>query len=201
MLGGLRIRSVGGGRGAAWVLCALGIAACGGANPGSAPEPVACTPAPTDQVEVAPIPLRAPPAAVTTGEVPHRQIDPQVNQLAIAELQGRVLEMAEAELGQSASVVDAAEIRVREGIRVERPECLVAGRAFAHIHFDGSLHGVIPHARIPDAEAAGWIERHPWSGVRPGFEAYVLIFTPRSSEEVDVVLDLIREGLNFVTGG
>ena len=52
----------------------------------------------------------------------------------------------------------------------------MSGREVAHIHFDGSIHGVLPHSRIPEAEAAGWIERHPFAGVQPGFEAYVLIF-------------------------
>ena len=36
-----------------------------------------------------PLPLRAPPAAVTTGTVPHRQIDPEVNLPLIAELERR----------------------------------------------------------------------------------------------------------------
>ena len=186
----------------AWLVLALGVAACGGVNPGTAgPEPTACAADAAGSTVVRPIPQRAPPAAVTTGEVPHRQIDPEINPLAIAELHGRVLELADVELDQSANVVDATEIRVRRGVNVERPECLVGNRAVAHIHPDGSLHGVLPHDRIPEAEAAGWIERHPWAGVRPGFEAYVLIFSPRSSEEVDVVLDLVLEGLRFVSGG
>lgn len=181
---------------------ALGVVACGGVGvqPRGVAESAACSPDPEGVVDAGPIPERAPPAAVTTGEVPHRQMDPQVNQLAIAELQARVLEIPEVELGRSGNVMDATEIRIRDGVDIKRPECLIGERAVAHIHFDGSLHGVVPHSRIAEAQAAGWIEPHPWAGVRPGFEAYVLIFTPRSSEEVDVVLDLVSEGLRFVSG-
>ena len=43
------------------------------------------------------------------------------------------------------------------------------------------------------------MEIHPFAGVVTGFEAFVMIFAPRTLEEVDVVFDLLLEGLNFVT--
>ncbi|MGI9626435.1 MAG: luciferase family protein, partial [Longimicrobiales bacterium] len=160
-----------------------------------------CVPDPDGSAALQPLPLRAPPAAVTTGSVPHRQIDPEISQVAIAELHGRVLGIPEVELRQSATVGDATAIWIREEIDLERPGCISTGRQVAHIHHDGSLHAVLPHARIADAESAGWIELHPYAGDRPGFETYVLVFSPRTSEEVDVVHNLILEGLDFLTGG
>lgn len=197
------MRSLGGWRiAAAWALLAPALVACGGVNPAvNAPEPVACAPDPSGSVALQPTPLREQPPAVTTGSVPHRQIEPEINQIANAELQARVLDIPEVELRRSANITDATAIWIRQEVDIERPECTVSGRAVAHIHFDGSLHATLPHHRIPDAESAGWIERHPYAGVRPGFEAYVLVFAPRTSEEVDVIFDLILEGLSFVTGG
>jgi len=88
-----------------------------------------------------------------------------------------------------------------EDITIERPECVPGDREFAHIHLDGSMHTVLPHGRIAEAVAAGWAEVHPLAGVRPGFEAFVMLFAPRSSEEIDVMFQLILEAVNFITGG
>ena len=56
------------------------------------------------------------------------------------------------------------------------------------------------HEHIPEAVAVGWAEFHPFAGVRPGFEAFVMLFTLRSSEEVDVIFQFILEALNFISG-
>jgi len=77
---------------------------------------------------------------------------------------------------------------------------VIAQREVGHIHSDGSIHITLPHARIPGAEATGWIERHPWSATRPGFEAYVMIFTPRDLMEVEAIVGLIKDGVSFVRG-
>ena len=176
----------------ACVLLSLLLIGCATAAPEQAlEEPSVCAPALSASSFDAPIPPRVPPAAVTTGSVPHRQIDPVVDQIAIAELHGRMHSMEGVELNRSGSVVDATNISISQGVDVARPECFISDRAVAHIHPDGSLHAVLPHDRIPAAEAAGWIERHPWSGVRPGYEGYVLVYSPRTTEEVDMVVELV----------
>jgi phospholipase/carboxylesterase len=58
----------------------------------------------------------------------------------------------------------------------------------------------LPHGRIPGAEAAGWVEGHPWADSRAGFEAYVMIFSPQDLGELDVIVDLIALGIDFVEG-
>jgi phospholipase/carboxylesterase len=133
--------------------------------------------------------------------VPHRQLDPLVIPSVIGDLHERVFALPEVEPRESLLVPGATAIWIRPDILIGRPECIVAGREVAHIHLDGSLHAVLPLGLIPDAESAGWVEPHPWAGVQPGFEAFVLIFSPRSSEEVDVAFDLVVEGLRFVTDG
>ena len=162
-------------------------------------EDVLCTPGRSGSFPS--LPVRAPPAAVTTGSVPHRQLDPLITPSIIAELHNRVFALPEVEPRESLLVPGATAIWIRPEIIIERPECIVAGREVAHIHLDGSLHSVLPLGRIPAAESAGWVERHPWAGREPGFEAFVMIFSPRSSAEVDVAFDLVREGLTFLTAG
>jgi len=176
------------------------LSACGdGAESTGVGEDPLCLAAPSDTIVYSPLPERAPPAGVTTGSSPHRQINPLVSPSHIAELHERVFELSGLESRASLIVDDATAIWISPEINLARPGCIVAGREVAHIHLDGSVHAVLPFRRIPEAESTGWVERHPWSGRQPGFEAFVLIFTPRSSAEVRVMVDLIREGMEFVT--
>ncbi|MGI9626436.1 MAG: luciferase family protein [Longimicrobiales bacterium] len=186
---------------AAWLLLVAVPVACGDSTDPVPGDVVLCSPDPSGSAVFEPLPDRAPPAAVTTGTVPHRQIDPDIIPEVITELHERVFDQPLVESRESTIVTDATAIWIRAEVNLGRPECIVSGREVAHIHEDGSVHGVVPHGRIPDAESAGWIELHPFAGVQPGFEAYVLMFSPRSSEEVDVILDLILEGVAFVTEG
>ncbi len=183
---------------------AAALSACGGeTNPvvgGS--DAGQCAPNPAAPSFFPDLPAREGPPAVTTGEVPHQQIDPEIIPEVIAELHSRIFALPEVESRPTIiGLAGGTAIWLREEINLGRPECVVAGREIAHIHLDGSLHGVLSHGRIPGAVSAGWAEPHPWAGIQPGFEAFVLLFSPRSSEEVDVIFGLILDGLNFVTGG
>ncbi len=81
-----------------------------------------------------------------------------------------------------------------------RPDVIVGGREFAHLHPDGSLHTLLPPDLAQAATEAGWAVAHPWADQRPGWEGFVMIFTPANSEELDVVYDLVVQSYAFVTG-
>jgi hypothetical protein len=87
-----------------------------------------------------------------------------------------------------------------EDLRLERPEVIVGGREFAHVHPDGSLHASLPPKRAFEAVYAGWAVRHPWSDQRDGWEGFVLLYTPQSMAELEITFQLIIDGYNFVTG-
>jgi len=192
---------------AVWFIPVSVLAACGNTTDLAVDEvgdsePVLCAPDPSGSIPFPPIPVRAPPPGVTTGTVPHRQINTVVIPSVIADLHERVFGLSEVEPRESdVPGGGATAIWIRREINIGRPECILSGREVAHIHVDGSLHAVLPHGRIPNAESAGWIESHPWADLQPGFETLVLIFSPRSFEEVDVIFELILEGLTFVRGG
>ncbi len=181
----------------------LGAGACGDTvAPGiiDESEPVPC--APSESSGAFPdLPLRPGPPAVTTGSVPHQQIAPDIVPEVIAEMAGRIFALPDVESRPSTIVEGASAIWLRDEFNLGRPECVIRERELGHIHLDGSLHVTLPHGRIPGAQAAGWIEPHPWADTRPGFEAYVMIFSPRDSGEVDVILDLVIQGIAFVDGG
>ncbi|MCZ6821994.1 MAG: DUF5519 family protein, partial [Deltaproteobacteria bacterium] len=100
---------------------------------------------------------------MTTGSVPHQQIDPAIVPEVIDEMAGRIFALPDVESRLSTIVDGATAIWLRDEFNLGRPECVITERVVGHIHFDGSLHVTLPPGRIPGAEAAGWIERHPFA--------------------------------------
>jgi hypothetical protein len=83
---------------------------------------------------------------------------------------------------------------------IVRPKAIVAGREFAHIHADGSLHAPLPFNRALEVAATGWGERHPWADQREGWDGLVMLYTPQSMQELGIIFQLIVESYNHVTG-
>ena len=141
------------------------------------------------------------PAPETTQSVPHVQIGAQ----AVPELSQRLTERVAALPGVTIrptviSLPGASGFWLSETLALARPQAIVGGREFAHLHPDGSLHASLPPERAREAVAAGWAVMHPWSSQRAGWEGFVLLFTPRSAAEADIVFSLIVDGYNYVTG-
>lgn len=97
------------------------------------------------------------------------------------------------------SVPGARALWLAEELSLARPELILVGREFAHIHPDGSLHVTLPPARARQAIEAGWAEIHPVAE-QIGNEGMVLLYTPQDMEELEVVFQLILDSYNFVTG-
>jgi len=132
--------------------------------------------------------------------MPHTQIGvqpvPEVNE----ELFRRAYSLPDVEnLPTVISVPGARALWLREGLPLAHPEVIAAGREFAHIHPDGSLHASFPPARAQQAIQAGWAELHPIARYM-GHEGMVMLYTPRTMEELDVIFQLIVDSYNYVTG-
>ncbi len=147
------------------------------------------------------LPERTGPRTRTTGTVPHTQlgVDP------VAEVNDQLFRRAYALPGvqDRATIVSLPGARgmwLDESIPVIHPEAIVAGREFAHIHEDGSLHAPLPLDRALEVEETGWGERHPWADQRDGWEGLVMLYTPQSMVELDITFQLIVESYNYVTG-
>ncbi len=147
------------------------------------------------------LPQRSGPPPRTTGSVPHTQIDvdpvPEVHD----ELFRRTFALPDVENRPTVvSLPGARGIWISDDVSLAHPEMIVAGREFAHIHPNGSLHAPLPFERAIKAVDAGWAERHPWADQREDWKGLVMLYTPRSLEELNVVFQLIVESYNFVTG-
>ena len=137
----------------------------------------------------------------TTGNVPHTQIDVDPVTEVHDELLRRTFALPNVENRPTiVSLPGGRGVWISEGVSLAHPEAIVAGREFTHIHLDGSLHAPLPFERAIQAVEAGWAERHPWADQSEGWEGLVLLYTPRSLEELDVVFRLTVESYNYVTG-
>ena len=149
---------------------------------------------------LSPLPQRSGPRPATTGAVPHQQIGVKVVPDLNGSLHRWVSSLPDVEMQNSiASLPGARGVWLREGATIAQPQVILAGREFTHIHPDGSLHTPLPFARAIEAVEMGWAERHPWAERRAGWEGLVMLYTPQSQAELEVVFQLVVESYNFVT--
>ena len=179
----------------------VGVGVGPGQDSGPGSESAVCEPLDGEIRTFPVLPQRADPPGVTSGEVPHVQVNPESTPEVIDELFSRVFAMPNLENRPSILAMQGTRaLWLTEAVAITRPECVVAGREFAHIHVDGSLHAVLPFGLIPQAVEAGWAEPHPFAASVDGFEAFVMLFAPRNSDEVGVILQFIMDSVDFITG-
>ena len=147
------------------------------------------------------LPIRTTPRPATTTGVPHVQIDVVSQPDLAAALLSRVAELPDVEIRETViSLPGAKGFWLADDLELARPEAIVGGREFAHMHPDGSLHASLSPAMARAAVEAGWATPHPWADQRPGWEGFVLVYTPASDDELDVVFQLVSASYGFVTG-
>ncbi|KYG41950.1 hypothetical protein M433DRAFT_74820, partial [Acidomyces richmondensis BFW] len=74
-----------------------------------------------------------------------------------------------------------------------------ARREIAHIHAsDLSAHVVLSLADAREVVAKGWGERHRASGTRLLPLGYTMVYVPRTVEEVEVCVEIIRAGVEYM---
>lgn len=151
--------------------------------------------------EAGSLPSRSSPIPLTTDGVPHIQIGVEAVPDISADLLRRVSNIPGVEIRDTViSLPGAMGFWLDEEITLARPDVIVGGREFAHIHPDGSLHASLSPELAVEAVEAGWAIHHPWADERPGWEGFVMIYTPGTMDEMEVVFQLIVESYNFVTG-
>lgn len=147
------------------------------------------------------LPARNSPTPSTTNSVPHVQIgvtaDPEIS----AELLLQVSKIPGVEIRETViSLPGAKGFWINENVTIARPQVIVGGREFAHMHPDGSLHASLSPDLAKEAVELGWATYHPWADQRSGWEGFVMIYTPGSNDELEVVFRLVSQSYNFVTG-
>ena len=146
-------------------------------------------------------PDREGPRPETTNNVPHVQLDVKPVPELIALMLKHVEGISGVTLGATrVSLPGAVGFQLDKDVTLAKPKAIVGGREFAHVHPDGSLHASLEPELAHAAVKAGWATPHPWADQRPGWEGFVMIYTPTTEAELDVVLQLVRGSYSFVTG-
>lgn len=146
-------------------------------------------------------PTRQNPRPVTTNKVPHIQIGVEAVPELTKKLLKRISELPDVELRDTVmSLPGAVAFWISDDAILKHPEAIIRGREFAHVHPDGSLHASLDPKIAQAAIEAGWAISHPWSEQREGWQGFVMIYTPLSEQELDVVAQLVTSSYNYVTG-
>ncbi len=147
------------------------------------------------------LPERQGPRPETTNGVPHTQIGVAPQRELSEELLRRVDALPGVDLGATrVSLPGAVGFQLDGDVPLAHPECIVGGREFAHLHPDGSLHASLAPKTAKTAVKAGWAIAHPRAEQREGWEGFVMIYTPQTEQELDIVYDLVKSSYTFVTG-
>ena len=149
-----------------------------------------------------PLPERAGPRpAVAPYPIPHRQLDqfPEPGFVSALTVASFVATRPTLTLRQSyfEKHNDAAFVAPELPVHADGQ---VSGGEVGHIHADGSLHVVLAPADAAVAIDRGWGQLHPAVGRAPGLPAtYVLVYAPRSADEVAVVERLLDAAAAHMT--
>lgn len=147
-----------------------------------------------------PLPRRLTARPPTSKGMPHSQIGVAPEPAVDRELRRRVFTLPGVlDRPTVISVFGARALWLADDVELLRPESILRGREFAHIHPDGSLHAILPSRRAQEAIAAGWAEPHPIAA-QLGMPGLVMLYTPRTLDELDIVVELVVDSYNFVTG-
>ena len=147
------------------------------------------------------LPLRATPIPQTTDGVPHVQIGVDAVPELSKALMDHVADFPGVNLGPTrVSMPGGIGFQLDEDVALARLDVIVGGREFAHLHTDGSLHASLNPDVAFAAIEAGWAVAHPWAKQREGWDGFVMIFTPTTPAELEVVIQLVESSYSFVSG-
>ncbi len=147
------------------------------------------------------LPKRETPRPKTTLRVPHIQLEVKANVPLAQELLRRVAKFPGVTLGPTrVSLPGAIGFQLNPDMPLARPNSIVGGLEFAHLHQDGSLHASLNPKVAVAAIEAGWAIAHPWADQRYGWKGFVMLYTPTTEAELEVVTLLVKHSYAYVTG-
>lgn len=147
------------------------------------------------------LPIRETPRPETTNGVPHTQIGVEIREDLAEQFLARVAEFPGVTLGPTrVSLPGAIGFQLDRSMAMANPGSIVGGFEFAHMHPDGSLHVALEPDVAKRAIDSAWAVAHPWANQRPGWSGFVMIYTPTTSEELNVVVSLVESSYTFITG-
>ncbi len=130
------------------------------------------------------------------GPAPHAQVTDNAPVELQEQLWDRMRALAGVHVAPSMVSVPGARAIVLDDDQPTGPgEAFQKGREFAHIHphHDGSLHVTLPEELKDEVESTGWGVRHPVQNA-------VLLYGPRTPEELETVWMLVKRCYGYARG-
>lgn len=148
-------------------------------------------------------PQREGPRPQTTHHEPQQQIDQHADPAIWDELYQRCFSLPDVSERESLiSVPGARALWLDEKVPTGPEDAFIIQREFAHMHPrpDGSMHLQLPLELAVLAIGAGWAEPHTvvWIGLAP--PTTVMLYAPRTQDELDVIFGLVEESYRFARG-
>ena len=132
--------------------------------------------------------------------VPHRQLDQRIS----TELSSALQQVFDEEVSAQESTVEyALSFFEKHTLAITCRAPLEGALAeIAHVHaLDGSMHMVLSPRDAVSAVRLGWAELHGLAGKAMKLPAtYVMVYAPRSSEDLVVIRSLLRAAIAYRTG-
>ncbi|HSL69039.1 MAG TPA: luciferase family protein, partial [Longimicrobiales bacterium] len=150
------------------------------------------------------LPPRAGSRPRTSSRNPHMQLDQNASAALVDRLAEQAFALPNVEERLSAvSVPGARALWLPDDLPAGPPEAFMVEREFAHIHPlpDGSLHMALPSSVAAEAVAKGWAEPHPMARLGYVPETVVMVYGPRDTEELEVIMALLRASHHAATHG
>ena len=146
------------------------------------------------------LPLRSGNRPETTTGIPHVQLNLDLVQDVHEEMIRRIFAVPGI-TNEPSAILSWEGLWIDSDTDIVNPQALISGREFGHIHDDGSLHIFLEPRRAAAAIEAGWAVSHPFAVEgRDGWEGFVMLYTPQTIAELNIVFQLIVEAYNYVTG-
>ncbi len=150
------------------------------------------------------LPLRTGTGPAVAPGIPHIQLDQTSSDELLARMASWAFSLSGVvEQPSRASLPGARALTVAPDALTARPDAMIVGREFAHIHpqpHGGSMHMKLPASRIAEVVDKGWGEHHPLAldGSAPNL---LMVYAPRTEEDLEVVKIIIRAAVEYATTG
>ncbi|KAG4028344.1 hypothetical protein MFRU_022g00640 [Monilinia fructicola] len=142
--------------------------------------------------------------------VPHRQINQFGSKEMHKLLDQTIIELANTYPNHIIVTTSALEkhgdaLLIADKVLTPHLPAMKTKREIAHIHTEGknidySMHAVLSPRDCKEIIEKGWGERMSLAGKLKMPAEYLMIYTPRSEEEVQIVRDILEAAIGFMTG-
>jgi hypothetical protein len=146
---------------------------------------------------------RAGPRPATTTHLPHLQMDQFPTEKIFTQFLESCKNLDHLHVQESRIATPfTTALRLDDRVACGPPEAFLDDHEFCHIHPlpHGTIHLTLPIQIQKAASDAGWVERHLMSSAAFVPKTFVIVYAPRNSEELAIILKIVNASAHFAMG-